>query len=590
MNDGSNTGNASVPMALLTGDTNGSAAVTSSDISQTGTQIGLPLTTSNFRSDVNVNGAINASDKSFVKSTSGTGLTLVDTDGDRVPDTRDGWPLHKQLSTPPVLEVRYAVIKLWTEGGVLGMNNLGDVVGATASGAMLWRVGQPRLSLGFLTQDESIERRSVAYAINDAGQVTGLSTFSWDPNVQGTYPNPPVYPVWCSNSNVHAFLWQADTGMMDLNDLSFGQPPNPNFPNPANKGNSEGYAINEAGIVVGISSSDVTTIVGDNGFCWRVATDNNHGVIFSGGTSPFDVGVVQSPEQNSAVTGINDRGDIIGAGSAGAFYKTNGQIKIIGGTVGSDVNNSGHVVLPGALSRARLWVDDDALDPSHSPSGTDERFLDLHAVPFENGYADTSDAAAINDRDQMVGTVRATWGGPLEAVIWQNGKIQKLRDLVATDALVREAVAINKHGMIAANAATAPDYNLGPVLLLPVEFVETTPLLTDEAGNEIAGSDRPKSIPEVNEMVEEPRAGQIPNVAYRILKVRVPAMMERQPVRWTMTPQFTPEGEAQPRFRGQWPQAHPDRFEASDGQTNYYQFNRESQEEGTTIMQMARRL
>jgi N-acetylmuramoyl-L-alanine amidase len=120
--------------------------------------------------------------------------------------------------------------------------------------------------------------------------------------------------------------------------------------------------------------------------------------------------------------------------------------------------------------------------------------------------------------------------------------------------------------------------------LLPVEIVEATPLLQDEAGNDIPNSDRPRSIPEVNDLVEEPRAGQIPNVAYRILKARVPEMMAGQPVRWSMTPQFTPEGEAQPRFRGQWPAAHPDRFEASDGQTNYYQFNRESQEEGTTII------
>jgi hypothetical protein len=48
--------------------------VNSSDISQTQSQSGQVVTSSNFREDVTVNGSINSSDISFVQSKSGTAL------------------------------------------------------------------------------------------------------------------------------------------------------------------------------------------------------------------------------------------------------------------------------------------------------------------------------------------------------------------------------------------------------------------------------------------------------------------------------------------------------------------------------------
>jgi len=61
-------------MGVLVGDTNGNALVNASDISQTKSQVGQPVTGSNFREDVNANGLINASDVALVKSNSGTAL------------------------------------------------------------------------------------------------------------------------------------------------------------------------------------------------------------------------------------------------------------------------------------------------------------------------------------------------------------------------------------------------------------------------------------------------------------------------------------------------------------------------------------
>ena len=74
VNDGVNSGNVTIPMAILSGDTTGNGAVASSDVSQTKLQSGQPVTASNFREDINVSGSINATDVSMVKARSGTAL------------------------------------------------------------------------------------------------------------------------------------------------------------------------------------------------------------------------------------------------------------------------------------------------------------------------------------------------------------------------------------------------------------------------------------------------------------------------------------------------------------------------------------
>jgi hypothetical protein len=61
-------------MGVLVGDTTANGVVNSSDIAQTQSQSGQPVTASNFREDVTVNGSINSSDIALVQSESGTGL------------------------------------------------------------------------------------------------------------------------------------------------------------------------------------------------------------------------------------------------------------------------------------------------------------------------------------------------------------------------------------------------------------------------------------------------------------------------------------------------------------------------------------
>ena len=63
-----------VSVKMLIGDTNGDKTVNGSDVSQTRGQVGMPVTITNFREDVQVNGAINNADVKLVKSHRGATL------------------------------------------------------------------------------------------------------------------------------------------------------------------------------------------------------------------------------------------------------------------------------------------------------------------------------------------------------------------------------------------------------------------------------------------------------------------------------------------------------------------------------------
>jgi hypothetical protein len=74
VNDGTHTGDVPVSMGVLVGDVNGNAIVNASDVSLTKSQVGQPVTGSNFREDVNASGTITATDVVHVKADVGTSL------------------------------------------------------------------------------------------------------------------------------------------------------------------------------------------------------------------------------------------------------------------------------------------------------------------------------------------------------------------------------------------------------------------------------------------------------------------------------------------------------------------------------------
>jgi hypothetical protein len=59
---------------MLIGDTTGDKTVNNADVTQTRGQVGLPVTGTNFREDVNINGTITSADVSLVKSDLGHSL------------------------------------------------------------------------------------------------------------------------------------------------------------------------------------------------------------------------------------------------------------------------------------------------------------------------------------------------------------------------------------------------------------------------------------------------------------------------------------------------------------------------------------
>jgi hypothetical protein len=90
VNDGTATNNVVIPMSILIGDTTNNSAVNSSDIAQTQSQSGQPVTLNNFREDVTVNGLINSSDIAFVQSKSGTALSATATGAPANPTAKNG--------------------------------------------------------------------------------------------------------------------------------------------------------------------------------------------------------------------------------------------------------------------------------------------------------------------------------------------------------------------------------------------------------------------------------------------------------------------------------------------------------------------
>ena len=74
VNDGTHMGNVPVSMGVLVGDVNGNGAVNATDVALTKSQVGMAVSSSNFREDVNANGTISSTDVAIVKSDVGTSL------------------------------------------------------------------------------------------------------------------------------------------------------------------------------------------------------------------------------------------------------------------------------------------------------------------------------------------------------------------------------------------------------------------------------------------------------------------------------------------------------------------------------------
>ena len=242
--------------------------------------------------------------------------------------------------------------------------------------------------------------------------------------------------------------------MTDLGDLSLGQPFNPNYPDPRNKLNSEGRAINRDGVVVGYSHTNASAQ--STGWAWHMVFDAPHAAKFNRG-APIDLGITPTDGISDAAA-INDHGAIVGTGNSyqNAFFQMNGQTQSIAGVnFASGLNNLDHVVGSLANYNAFVWV-----PTSNLPEN--ERVIDLGVV----SNLSYTQASAINDRDEIVGST--SYGS---ALLWQNAQLYRLDDLarLPQNTYLVSAPAINQGGMIVSN--TANDEEGEVILLVPNELM-----------------------------------------------------------------------------------------------------------------------
>ena len=325
-------------------------------------------------------------------------------------------------------------------GTVVGASDMGEIdplTGLRQIRAVLWNSRGKIHDLGTLGGSGS-----VAWAVNNAGQVTGnaLNEIPDDFNLNMDFGIVGA-------TQTHAFLWQNGV-MRDLGTL--GGP------------DSGPFAINERGQVVGLSATNsfvnpTTGLPTIDPFFW----DGNRMVDLGSLGGTYGVAV-----------DLNNRGQVIGNALLEgdeiqrAFLRPGRDGKMIelptlGGTrnEAKAINNAGDVT--GAARFAG-----DAL--SHPVLWAKGKVIDLGVVPGDL----CAEGMAINSKRQIVGFSNHDHCGPPHAhgFLWENGVIFDLNGLIsnATTLTVIEGVRITERGEIAGNALT-PEGNQHGVVLIPCD-------------------------------------------------------------------------------------------------------------------------
>ncbi len=336
------------------------------------------------------------------------------------------------LSASP--QPRYRLISLRDAGGALGsgINSRGDVVGRAVEG------GNPR---SFLLRDGVFTilpdltpnyRNSTAIAINEVGEVVGMSYA----------PTAPPFPGYSS----HAFYWSADTGIINLT--------------PDIGGLSIANAVNNHGEAVGYVMQGAQS----GAMLWRVRRDGSVGA----------ERVTPASEWSANAYDINDRGLVTGSRvdpEANAlvpfvYDARSGKLTPLpmpqrhGEALA--INNAdqiaGFVIDERNAHRVTIW--------SRGGGGQWEA-TDFGYMPYPHVYCKPY---AINSHRQLVGTCLAEGAVPPEAWVLIDGRLTRIEDVVAPEVAARwqflEAYDVNDSGVIV--GAGTEDGQAAAFMLVPM--------------------------------------------------------------------------------------------------------------------------
>jgi len=292
-----------------------------------------------------------------------------------------------------------------------GINNLSQIVGKSHVPSVGWQATKWENGAMTVLGTLGTGYESSAHAINDIAQIVGTS------NRNGAH-----LPA--------AFVWA--NGQMD------------------ELGGREAYAVNNAGDVVGETHSGAQL---PHAVRWR-------------NDAALDLGTIDG-NGHSRAFGINDAGDIVGRSNVGgeqhAFFWHDGQMQDLGTLGGetseaNDVNELGQVV-----------------GMSYTASGRQEAFLgdNTGMNPLPDLGRDTH-ALAINLHGQIVGKSIPNNDAKNHAVIWENGEIRDLNQLIPPGAGVHlfEATDINDAGeIVGISKTTGAGASIGHAFhLVPTEL------------------------------------------------------------------------------------------------------------------------
>lgn len=297
------------------------------------------------------------------------------------------------------------------------------------------------------------------YELVDLGTLGGPASFALDVNNRGQVTGNSRYTT--ANSRLHAFYWEP--GLM----LDLGWLPGVEF--------SRGYAINDAGFVVGESDNDISKAFG-----WTEST----GI--------FNLGTLGGP--SAVAHGLNDEGVVVGASSNGSAVRPfkrlpDGTWMDLGTLLGTPdssgrawaINRAGAVAgvsrnAANTTSQATLWM------PGEPPRNLGSL---LDGEQF-------SQAFALNDRLEVVGSsvrgkVSPTSTSDLyRPFYWHDGEMTELPLLAhAPEWIHGEAKAINNCGDIAGYVArlhNAPSFGGAAVLWREGEAYELNTLIPPGSG------------------------------------------------------------------------------------------------------------